>query len=149
MTSKQARFRKSADGAVAQLVERVVRNDEARGSIPLGSTMKARCAEVTFVGDGVKVVPAGVIPGLRHFGIGLIPWSPIGMGLLGGALGNIETGRRATPALQGQIDQHRPQLEKYEALCNEIGEAPAVVALAWLLNNPVVTAAISGVRTVE
>jgi aryl-alcohol dehydrogenase-like predicted oxidoreductase len=43
----------------------------------------------------------------------------------------------------------RPQLEAYEALCDEIGEAPADVALAWLLNNPVVTAAISGPRTVE
>lgn len=71
------------------------------------------------------------------------------MGLLGGALGNIETGRRATLALQAQIDRLRPQLEQYEALSDEIGEAPAVVALAWLLNNRVVTAAISGVRTVE
>jgi hypothetical protein len=30
------------DGAVAQLVERIVRNDEARGSIPLGSTKEIK-----------------------------------------------------------------------------------------------------------
>lgn len=90
-----------------------------------------------------------VIPALRHFGIGLIPWSPIGMGLLGGVLGKITEGRRATPGLQAQIEKKRPQLEAYEALCREMGEAPLNVALAWLLHNPVVTSAISGPRTVE
>ncbi|MGE4340821.1 MAG: aldo/keto reductase [Pigmentiphaga sp.] len=90
-----------------------------------------------------------VIPALRHFGIGLIPWSPIGMGLLGGVLGKITEGRRATPGLQAQIERLRPQLEPYEALCDAIGAPPADVALAWLLHNPVVTAAISGPRTVE
>lgn len=90
-----------------------------------------------------------VIPALRHFGIGLIPWSPIGMGLLGGVLGKISEGRRATPGLQAQIEKKRPQLEAYEAFCGELGEMPADVALAWLLHNPVVTAVISGPRTVE
>ncbi len=89
-----------------------------------------------------------VIPALRHFGIGLIPWSPIGMGLLGGVLEKITEGRRAAPGLQAQIEKKRPQLEAYEALCREMGEAPSSVALAWLLHNPVVTSAISGPRTV-
>lgn len=71
------------------------------------------------------------------------------MGLLGGVLGRITEGRRATPGLQQQIKRFRPQLEAYEALCRELGAAPAAVALAWLLHNPVVTAAISGPRTVE
>lgn len=90
-----------------------------------------------------------VIPALRHFGIGLIPWSPIGMGLLGGVLREITEGRRATPGLQAQMEKKRPQLEAYEALCRKIGEAPSNVALAWLLHNPLVTSAISGPRTVE
>ena len=34
-------------------------------------------------------------------------------------------------------------------LCQELGEEPADVALAWLLHNPVVTAPIIGPRTVE
>jgi aryl-alcohol dehydrogenase-like predicted oxidoreductase len=51
--------------------------------------------------------------------------------------------------LQQRIDRLRPQLQAYEALCDEIGQTPADVALAWLLHNPVVTAAISGPRTVE
>lgn len=96
-----------------------------------------------------RTIELEVIPALRHFGIGLIPWSPIGMGLLGGVLRKITDGRRATPSLQLQIQKFRPQLEAYETLCGELGEAPAVVALAWLLHNPVVTAAISGPRSVE
>jgi aryl-alcohol dehydrogenase-like predicted oxidoreductase len=51
--------------------------------------------------------------------------------------------------MQKRIDSLRPQLEAYEALCDELGEAPSDVALAWLLHNPVVTAAISGPRTLE
>lgn len=95
-----------------------------------------------------RTVELEVIPALRHFGIGLIPWSPIGMGLLGGVLGKITEGRRATPALQARIKALRPQLEAYEALCSDLGESPALVALAWLLHNPVVTSVISGPRTV-
>ena len=71
------------------------------------------------------------------------------MGLLGGVLRKIAEGRRASPLLQMRIDRLRPQLEAYEALCNELGEMPSDVALAWVLHNPIVTAAISGPRTVE
>jgi len=71
------------------------------------------------------------------------------MGLLDGVLRKIAEGRRASPRLQQQIEKLRPKLEVYEALCDELGEAPSNVALAWLLHNPVVTAAISGPRTVE
>ncbi|ABO57257.1 aldo/keto reductase [Burkholderia vietnamiensis] len=96
-----------------------------------------------------RAIELEVIPALRHFGIGLIPWSPIGMGLLGGVLKKLADGRRATAQLQQQIDELRPQLEAYEALCAQLNEAPSDVALAWLLHNPAVTAAISGPRTVE
>ena len=96
-----------------------------------------------------RTIELEVIPALRHFGVGLIPWSPIGMGLLDGVLRKIAEGRRASPRLQQQIEKLRPKLEVYEALCDELGEAPSNVALAWLLHNPVVTAAISGPRTVE
>lgn len=71
------------------------------------------------------------------------------MGLLGGVLRKAAEGRRASPLLQMRIDRLREQLEAYEALCDELGEAPADVALAWVLHNPVVTSAITGPRTVE
>jgi aryl-alcohol dehydrogenase-like predicted oxidoreductase len=106
-------------------------------------------SEQSLYNLSARTVELEVIPALRYYGIGLIPWSPIGMGLLGGALKKASEGRRATPLLQMRIEQHRSQLEKYEALCQELGEEPAVVALAWLLHNPAVTAPIIGPRTVE
>ncbi|MGW3666726.1 aldo/keto reductase [Streptomyces sp. NPDC005141] len=90
-----------------------------------------------------------VIPALRHYGIGLIPWSPLGGGLLGGVLQKIENGRRASAQMRQTIERYRPQLEAYEALCAEIVAQPADVALAWLLHNPVLTAVMAGPRTPE
>ncbi|MBG7697398.1 aldo/keto reductase [Streptomyces sp. MC1] len=96
-----------------------------------------------------RTIELEVIPALRHYGIGLIPWSPLGGGLLGGVLRKIEGGRRMTPHTRKTVERHRPRLEAYEALCDEIGEQPADVALAWLLRNPVLTATIVGPRTAE
>jgi aryl-alcohol dehydrogenase-like predicted oxidoreductase len=69
--------------------------------------------------------------------------------LLGGVLKKMESGRRARPAFSRLIEQYRPQLEAYEGLCEDLGETPSDVALAWLLQNPVVTAPLIGPRTVE
>jgi aryl-alcohol dehydrogenase-like predicted oxidoreductase len=96
-----------------------------------------------------RTVELEVVPACRHYGLGLIPWSPLAGGLLGGALGKLESGRRVSEGVQKQIEAKRPQLERYEALCRELGEEPATVALAWLLHNPVVTAPIIGPRTME
>ena len=96
-----------------------------------------------------RTIELEVIPACRHYGLGLIPWSPLGRGLLGGVLQKLESGRRADAELMKTIEKKRPQLEQYEALCRELGEPPAVVALAWLLHNPVVTAPIIGPRTIE
>ena len=69
--------------------------------------------------------------------------------MLGGALKKYETGRRATDRQKASIEKHRSQLQAYEDLCDELGESPADIALAWLLHNPVVTAPIIGPRTME
>lgn len=96
-----------------------------------------------------RMVELEVIPACKDYGLGLIPWSPLAGGLLGGALEKLQKGRRASEEKQKQIEQNRPQLEKWEAFCRELGEQPADVALAWLLANPVVTAPIIGPRTLE
>jgi len=90
-----------------------------------------------------------VIPACHALGIGVIPWSPLAGGLLGGVLQKAESGRRQREALQSAVERLRPQIERYEDLCREIGRAPADVALAWVLHNPVVTAPIIGPRTLE
>ncbi|WP_420593782.1 aldo/keto reductase [Deinococcus sp.] len=106
-------------------------------------------AEQSLYNLNARMVELEVIPACQAFGLGLIPWSPLGGGLLGGALQKASEGRRASERIQKEIDKYRPQLEQYEALCQEIGQSPADVALAWLLHNPVVTAPIIGPRTQE
>lgn len=96
-----------------------------------------------------RMVELEVLPACEGYGLGVIPWSPLGSGILGGALKKAAEGRRAEPGVQQKIEENREKLEKYEALCEEIGEHPADVGLAWLLANPVVTAPIVGPRTVE
>jgi aryl-alcohol dehydrogenase-like predicted oxidoreductase len=96
-----------------------------------------------------RVLELEVIPACRHYGLGLIPWSPLAGGLLGGALEKLASGRRTSEESLNEINKNRPKLEQYELLCKELGEPPAAVALAWLLHNPIVTAPIIGPRTIE
>ncbi len=96
-----------------------------------------------------RSVELEVLPACQTYGMGVIPWSPLGGGLLGGALQKANEGRRSSPDQQKQIEQLRPQLERYEALCRDLGTEPADVALGWLLHQPAVTAPIIGPRTQE
>ncbi len=96
-----------------------------------------------------RMVELEVIPACHDLGLGLIPYSPLEGGLLGGALKKQETGRRSSERLQKSIEKNRQALVAYENFCSELGHQPADVALAWLLNNPVVSAPIIGPRTIE
>ena len=96
-----------------------------------------------------RMIELEVIPACEAYGIGLIPWSPVARGLLAGALQPTTTGRRADEDLQKAVEKYRPRLEAYEQLCREAGEAPAHIALTWLLHQPAVTAPIIGPRTLD
>lgn len=96
-----------------------------------------------------RTVELEVIPACQAYGIGIIPWSPLARGLLGGALSPSTSGRRAEEDVQKEIATHRPKLEAYEQFCRRHQLAPAAVALAWLLHQPAVTAPIIGPRTTE
>ncbi|MGH2520979.1 MAG: aldo/keto reductase, partial [Anaerolineales bacterium] len=96
-----------------------------------------------------RMIELEVIPACRAYGLGLIPYSPLAGGLLGGVSQKIKEGRRADENRQKEIKKYQKQLKAYEAFCGELGEKPADVALAWLLTNPVVTAPIIGPRTME
>jgi aryl-alcohol dehydrogenase-like predicted oxidoreductase len=106
-------------------------------------------SEQSLYNLNARTVELEVVPAVREHGLGLIPWSPLGGGLLAGVLKEVSGGRRASERVQEAVEKHREQLEVYEALCDELGEQPANVALAWLLHNPVVTAPIIGPRTLE
>jgi aryl-alcohol dehydrogenase-like predicted oxidoreductase len=95
-----------------------------------------------------------VIPAAEAYGLGVIPWSPLQGGLLGGALrkerdggGMRSTTGRAADAL-ADPDQ-RAQIQAYEDLCDKHGMDPGEVGLAWLLTRPGVTGPIVGPRTQE
>jgi len=104
-------------------------------------------AEQSLYNLTARTVELEVLPAAEDYGLGVIPWSPLAGGLLAGVLKKATGGRRGSDRMQAQVAEHRDEIEAYESLCDELGEAPANVALAWLLHNPVVTAPIIGPRT--
>ena len=96
-----------------------------------------------------RMVELEVLPACEAYGVGVIPYSPLAGGLLGGVLQGAAVGRRASEDLRKEVETHRTKLEAYEKLCAELGEQPADVALAWLLHQKAVTAPIIGPRTEE
>ncbi|GAB4521290.1 MAG: aldo/keto reductase [Anaerolineae bacterium] len=106
-------------------------------------------SEQSLYNLAARTIELEVIPACRAYGLGLIPWSPLGGGLLAGVLDGQGGARRTSEGVQKALEKHRSQVEAYEALCRELGEKPADVALAWLLHNPAVTAPIIGPRTMD
>jgi NDP-hexose C3-ketoreductase / dTDP-4-oxo-2-deoxy-alpha-D-pentos-2-ene 2,3-reductase len=89
-----------------------------------------------------------VLPACLDYGLGVIPWSPLHGGLLGGVLRKTEQGRRRlTGRAKDGLKANRKAIKAWEDLCDELGESPADAALAWLLAQPGVTAPIIGPRT--
>ena len=85
----------------------------------------------------------------QGLGLGVIPYSPMGGGLLCCVLDNPASGRRGGESLKETIETYRTQLQAYEQLCHALGQRPADVALACVLKNPDIVAPIIGPRTVE
>ncbi|MFD1432318.1 aldo/keto reductase [Lacticaseibacillus yichunensis] len=92
-----------------------------------------------------------VLPAVRELGMGLIVWSPLAGGLLAENIlhPDDDPNSRRSQAAKALSEAQRTQLEGYEALCQELGESQSTVALAWLLQNPAVTAPIIGPRTID
>jgi aryl-alcohol dehydrogenase-like predicted oxidoreductase len=93
-----------------------------------------------------------VIPAAQDYGLGVIPWSPLHGGLLGGIIKKeVQGGRRATGRAADTLKDPaaRAQIQAYEDLVEKHGLEPGEVALAWLLTRPGVTGPIVGPRTAE
>jgi aryl-alcohol dehydrogenase-like predicted oxidoreductase len=106
-------------------------------------------SEQSLYNLNARMIELEVIPACKALGVGIIPYSPLAGGLLGGALQKVNEGRRANENMQKAVEKNRAKLEAYENFCREINQQPADVALAWLLSNPAVTAPIIGPRTME
>ncbi|MFB7086797.1 aldo/keto reductase [Streptomyces sp. NPDC056296] len=93
-----------------------------------------------------------VIPAAQDYGLGVIPWSPLHGGLLGGVLKKeVQGGRRASGRAADVLADPagRAQVQAYEDLLDKHGIEPGEAALAWLLTRPGVTGPIVGPRTAE
>jgi aryl-alcohol dehydrogenase-like predicted oxidoreductase len=107
-------------------------------------------SEQSFYNLITRDIELEVIPSLQANGMGLIPWSPLQGGLLGGVLKKQSEGKRRLEGRSAEtLEAMRPQIEKYEAFADELGHAPGDIGLAWLLHQPAVTAPIVGPRTQE
>jgi aryl-alcohol dehydrogenase-like predicted oxidoreductase len=93
-----------------------------------------------------------VIPAAQDYGLGVIPWSPLHGGLLGGVIKKeTEGGRRASGRAADTLADPaaRARLQSYEDLLDKHGVEPGEAALAWLLTRPGVTGPIVGPRTAQ
>lgn len=96
-----------------------------------------------------RAIELEVIPAARAYGMAVLPWSPLGGGMLSGIFSTESTGRRTRPQLLASAERLRPSIERYEELCRRIGLDYSDVALAWVLGNADVTSVIIGPRTME
>ncbi|WP_433662947.1 aldo/keto reductase [Nocardia sp. CA-128927] len=105
-----------------------------------------------------RTVERDLIPMARELGLGVIPWSPLGGGVLTGkytrddlkleAAGSPEGTRKNVVAGQGALTERSLDIaDVVKEVAAEIGKSPAQVALAWTLRNPGVTSPIIGART--
>jgi aryl-alcohol dehydrogenase-like predicted oxidoreductase len=95
-----------------------------------------------------RTVELEVLPACQDYGLGVIPWSPLQGGLLGGIIRKTEGGkRRLDDHAKKVLKKNRKAIKAYEELCDDLGHPPGDVALAWLLHQPAVTAPIIGPRT--
>ena len=99
-----------------------------------------------------RTVELEVLPSAQHYGLGVIPWSPLHGGLLSGVLRKQADGsaaRSVTGRAGDALEKNRGAIEAWESWCAARDEDPADVAIAWLLHQPAVTAPIIGPRTMH
>jgi aryl-alcohol dehydrogenase-like predicted oxidoreductase len=96
-----------------------------------------------------RKVELELLPACEHYGLGVVAYSPLFAGLLGGALDKEKKGHLPAERVRERFEKSRSAIERYEALCRDLGENPADVGLAWVLRNPVITAPIVGARNLD
>jgi aryl-alcohol dehydrogenase-like predicted oxidoreductase len=100
-------------------------------------------------------VEADILPLLRELGIGFVPYSPLGHGLLTGQIRTVadfaeDDWRKTNPRFTGENFQRNLRIvDEVQAIGAEIGATPAQTALAWLLTRGDDIAPIPGTRRVS
>lgn len=100
-------------------------------------------------------VEAEILPLLRELGIGFVPYSPLGHGLLTGQIRTVDDfadddWRKTNPRFTGENFQRNLRIvDEVQAIGAEIGATPAQTALAWLLTRGDDIAPIPGTRRIS
>lgn len=94
-----------------------------------------------------------ILPTCRELGVTLVAYSPLGRGMLGGAIRNLDDldaddWRRNNPRFQGDnFARNRALVAQVEAIAGELAVTPAQLALAWLLHQGPDIVPIPGTRS--
>ncbi|MCM6775669.1 aldo/keto reductase [Nocardia sp. CDC159] len=105
-----------------------------------------------------RTVERDLIPMARELGLGVVPWSPLGSGVLSGKYGRADLGEPAVGSPEGTrknlaiasgalTERGLAIADVVKEVAAQMHRTPSQVALAWTLNNPGVTAPIIGART--
>jgi aryl-alcohol dehydrogenase-like predicted oxidoreductase len=101
-----------------------------------------------------RAVESDILPYAARNKIGVLAYSPMGSGLLTGAMtadrvANLpqDDWRRRNPDFQSpKVERNLQLVELLKSIGERHGQAPAVVALSWVLHNEAVSGAIVGLR---
>ena len=90
-----------------------------------------------------------IFPETRRFGMGVVVWSPLGMGMLTGKYDDgLPQGARLTEIEQLRerlvTEENREKVKKLKAIADDLGVSRAQLALAWVLRRSEVSSAITG-----
>jgi len=92
------------------------------------------------------------LPVVKKFGLGIIPYSPLGRGFLTGKYRRdqpLPESKRTGSVSKLLTDQNFDLLDKLEAIGRARGKTPGQIALAWLLSQELVTAPIIGANNLD
>ncbi len=106
-----------------------------------GTTVEQCCYNLNTRNCEIELLPA-----CRELGVGVMNYSPLAGGVLGGYKAAVSRSRFKPENLGTDLID---KMKKYDTLCEEIGESPADVALAWCLHNPVITSVIIGPKNTQ
>ena len=94
-----------------------------------------------------------VVPAAAHHGIGILPWAPLGRGVLTGKYrsGTPADSRGASPHMAPYVEHHRTDraariVQAVLTAADGLGTSPLAVALAWVRDRPGVVAPVVGAR---
>ena len=147
VASGRARYAGISNYAGWQTAQAATWQVAAPGRTPLVSTQ----VEYSLLN---REVEHEVIPAAEALGLGVLPWSPLGRGVLTGKYrhGTPADSRAASQAFARYVgeylgDEEEGIVEAVARAADGLGWTPAEVALAWVRDRPGVTAPIIGPRT--